>query len=382
MKGFMSVVTIIFLATLAAAVYVVLPVLVGAMIDTLGLTPNEAGIIAAADMLGAFISVFCISFVIARVKWRVLLLGGIGVLTAADVLSGFAHSYFALLLFRVLAGLGEGALLAVANASTGETRDPDRVYALSLAGQVAFAAPVLYFLPSLLAAYGLRGVFCCLAALTFAAIFLIGHIPNGVQNRTNDTAQKLTGKLATPSVIGLLGVLSYFITQGGVWTYLDRIGASNQLAPTSIGLALSVCSVAGLCGALIAAWLGARWGRLKPIIMAAGLTVLSLVFLRGHTTFLVFAAMTSIFNFAWNFSVPYQFGALAEIDSSRRTVVLAGAAVFAGMTVGPALAAALIHNDNYQNVIWMGVSFCIASVALFAFTLLPFEARVSTVSKC
>ena len=83
--------------------------------------------------------------------------------------------------------------------------------------------------------------------------------------------------------------------------------------------------------------------------------------------------MASLFNFAWNVSVPYQFGLLSEIDSSRQTVVLGGVMVFAGLTAGPAIAACIIQGDRVDSVTWMGIGFCVASFALLAWLIRPLE---------
>jgi len=372
-RTLLPIISMIAFTVLSAAVFVVLPLLVGAMVERLGLTVQQAGLIAAADMLGASVSALGVSFILSRGHWRVVLICGIGLLTIADALSGLAQHFTPLFFTRIVAGLGEGVLLAIANASIGETRNPDRVFGLSTAGQVAFGSPALYLMPSLLSAYGLRGVFWSLTALTAASTFLVKHMPDGARLSGTSTRQTAKPPLSAQSVIALAGVLTYFIAQGGVWAYLDRIGVANQITMANVGTALAISSIAGLLGASLSAWLGIRWGRLKPLLFATLCTLVSLLILNQNTTFVVFAAMVSLFNFAWNFSVPYQFGALAQIDPSRRTVALGGVVVFAGLTVGPVLAAAMVSESRFHNVNWMGIGFCILSFLFFGRILMTME---------
>ena len=74
------------------------------------------------------------------------------------------------------------------------------------------------------------------------------------------------------------------------------------------------------------------------MLIAMLITVSSLLLLNSSLTLTTFAAAVSLFNFAWNLSVPYQFGALAASDPSRRTVAMGAVFAFAGLTLGPIIA--------------------------------------------
>jgi predicted MFS family arabinose efflux permease len=359
---------------LAAAVYVALPMLVGALIEALGLTARQAGLIAAADMLGAGVSAFLAALLISSARWRVVLLAGICFMTMGNVLSGMTSHFEALFAYRVCAGLGEGLLLSIGNASIGESRNPDRVFGFSIAAQLAFGALALYLIPCILRVSGVRGIFWSLAGATALAIALVRHMPNRPRADVENV-----GRLAfsSRSAIGLTGVLTYFIAQGAVWAYLEQIGAVKNIDAHAIGEALAISSVAGLAGALMSSWLDIRQGRLKPLLFATCLALASLAILNAETGFALFATAALVFNFAWNFSVPFQFGALAEIDASRRTVALGGVVVFAGLTIGPVLAAEIIDGERFGRVSWIGALFSILSVALFVCLLWPLERAVT-----
>jgi predicted MFS family arabinose efflux permease len=366
-------ISMVIFAVLSQGVFAILPLLVGATVERLGFTAKEAGLIGAADMFGATVSALLISLVLSRGRWKLILLCGLLLLTVADATSALAQHFPALLLCRILAGLGEGAVLTIAYISMGETRNAVRAYGLATAGYVAYSAPVLYLIPSLLNAFGLPGLFCSLAALTALTTLLVKYIPDRARVSGAPSTSKSKTTLSKASVIGLAGVFTYFMAQAGVWAYLDRIGMANHVDTANVGTALAISSVGGFLGALLATWLDSRYGRLKPLLCSTLCTVVSLLLVTGHGTFVVFSVMVSLFNFAWNFSVPYQFGALAQIDPSRRTVALGGAFVNAGEAAGPALAAAMITERSVQNVSWMGLVLSIVSVLLFARILLPIE---------
>lgn len=368
-----SIGSMVFFSVLAGAVFAVLPLFVGTLIDLVGLTPAQAGWVAAAEMLGASIAALGASLIISLGNWRAILTLGTVALATADAVTPVAHHFPLLFAIRLLGGVGEGVLLAISNACIGETRNPDRVFGFSSAGQLAFGAVGLYLLPQILRTYGLHGLFWLFAAITLSALALVRHIPDRPQSAGEEAYPRVGILLSQRSVIGLLGVFTYFVAQGAVWTYFDRIGVANGIAVTQVASALAISSIAGILGASLSSYLGVTYGRLRPLFICTLCTVVSLLVLNDTTTFGVFAILASIFNFAWNASVPYQFGILAEIDASRRTVALGGAVVFAGLTAGPAIAASIITNGRFQAVAWLGMGFCIMSILFFTRLLIPLE---------
>jgi MFS transporter, DHA1 family, inner membrane transport protein len=371
--GTRAIVAMVVLYVLGGSVFAVLPLLVGATVELLGFSAKQAGLIGGADMFGATLSALCVSFIVPRGRWRLFVYSGLLLLALANALSGLAHHFSALLLGRLLGGLGEGVVLTIATVCIAETRNPDRVYGFAAGGLVAYGSPALYLMPSLLSAHGLRGVFWLLAALTAVAIPLVRYMPDRARLSETSQATVGTGGISTPSVIGLGGVFAYFLAQGGVWAYLDRIGAAHHIDAAKVGTALALSAIAGLLGALLASWLDIRYGRLRPLFCAACGTAVALLILNESAAFAVFVCMTALNNFCWNLSIPYQLGALAEIDPTRRTVALSGVLSNAGLAAGPAVAAAIISEHGLQNVSWMGMSFTGLSLLLFAWILMRQE---------
>jgi len=365
-----AIIAMIVFYVLGGAVFAILPLLLGATVGLLGLSSREAGLIGGADMFGATLSALCVSLTVSRGRWRLLVVCGVLALALANVFSGLAQGFPALLVGRLIAGLGEGVILTIATVSIAETLNPDRVYGFAAAALVAYGSPALYFLPSLLDAGGLRGVFWMLAGLTAVTALLVRYLPDRARVSEVPTAAAHNRGISTPALIGLAAVFSYFLAQAGVWAYLDQIGTAHHIATARVGMALALSAVAGLLGALLASWLDLRYGRLKPLLCATLGTAVALLTLDASSAFAVFMLMTGLFNFCWNVSIPYQLGALAQIDPTRRTVALSGVLSNAGLAAGPVVAAAVISEHSLQNVSFMGIAFTVLSVALFAWILM------------
>jgi predicted MFS family arabinose efflux permease len=350
---------------LAGAVLLVLPMLVGGFVEQLGLTAKQAGLLGAADMSGGTAAAFGVSFLVRRGHWRGILASGICLAFVADALSGLVHGFPVLFMLRILAGLGEGIFFTMANAATAETGNPDRVFGLCGVGQLIFASVALYFMPGLLIGSGVRGAFWTLAALTASSILLVQFMPDRARASEASGASAEQRCRSRNSIVGLTALFLYYIAEVGVWAYLERVGVAKQFDAANIGSALAMSSIAGLGGAVLASWLGVRIGRMKPLTASMLCTVASLLVLNGNTGFAIFAAMVALFNFAWNFAVPFEFGALSQIDPSRRTIALASGVSYAGVTLGPVVAAAMISGTDFQGVTWMGIILSISSFLLF-----------------
>ena len=361
----LAVFAMVSVSVVANAVLMTMPLLLGATMDRLGFSAKEAASIPAADMLGASISALIGSLAVSRMPWKTVLAWAIGVRVLADCASGLVSSSSALFACRIVGGLCGGLMLTIANASIAETRRPDRYYALSTATQLAFGAIALMLLPWLLEAQGLRGAFWTLGTLAVLVLPLIRRIPAGPRVRSDPQAAGI--RVSRQSILGLSGLLALYIAQGGVWSFLDRIGADKHIDPAYVAQALSLSSIAGMSGALLSSWLEVRFGRLKPLAAATLVMAASVLVLRGSTSFVAFAAIVSLFSFAWYFSVAYQFGALAVMDPTRRTVGLGGFVAFGGLTLGPVIAAAVVGDHAFSRIIW--TSLCFSAVGLGLFTV-------------
>src|SRR5262249_37383874 len=127
----------------SVAVLLVLPVLVAASIETLHLKPAQAGEFAAADMLGACISSIVVSLAMRGRGWRVVLAAAVSLLCVSNAITSFLTTFKWLLPVRMLAGLAEGALLAITNATIGGRAQADRLFGLATAAQLAFGASAI-----------------------------------------------------------------------------------------------------------------------------------------------------------------------------------------------------------------------------------------------
>ena len=90
------------------------PVLCSAWVGLLGLTEEQVGRVAGADLGGLSFGAILASVLVARVNRRILVLAGLGLSIAANGLCIWFIDYEQMLALRLLAGIGSGIFTAVA----------------------------------------------------------------------------------------------------------------------------------------------------------------------------------------------------------------------------------------------------------------------------
>jgi predicted MFS family arabinose efflux permease len=126
-------------------------------------------------------------------------------------------------------------------------------------------------------------------------------------------------------------------------------------------------TLAGTLGGFLAWRLGARFGRVLPLLIGSLISVLSrfgFMLADDYTTML--AAAVS-WGFGFYFISPYQMGVAATMDRTGRVAVAAGAMMNFGYAFGPGIGGAVIGYLGQQALLPVVV----ACVVLPLFMLLP-----------
>ncbi len=358
------------LGTVGASTILVMPGLLGVIVTALGLSESQLGFVASVDIFTFAIATGLTALLIGRYNWRVLAGIGLGILAAGNLASMFAGTYEAMLWSRCLAGVGEGVAVGVSFAALGATRNPDRSFGIYLVFALIFSAAALYVFPYLVEFWGHTSVFVFLITLCLLNILLLPaltpqskvHIGHVDASEEHVIPYRLVG-------IGFVMVTLFFIAQGAVWSYLERIGAANALDPKIIGGALALSALAGVMGAGLATLLGDKYGRILPISFGLVVQSISMLMLTTGLTEFEFYCAVMMFNFSWNLCQPYFSGIMAEFDPQGRVVVLMGSIQTIGVAVGPFLAALLIMSGGLSRICYLGIA-CLIGTLITTIVLL------------
>ena len=351
-----------YLGSIGALTIVILPGIVGVIADTLQLSPGQVGLVMSADIITMAASMGVTAFLIHKLNWRTLAVAALVVLLAGSLLSIRADSYQAMILARLVAGIGEGMAVSVAFAIFGGTPNPDRQFGIYLVVILSVAATLLYFIPGLLASGGKAYVFTLISLLVVINFLFVPLLPvsHGEEHSSSsDAGEPLPYVLVG---LGLATVFLYFMAQGEAWAFMERIAANAGLSAQTTGNSLAISNGGGIAGALIAAAASIRFGRAWPIIISAVISICGLVILLGDIDGIRFGAATVLYLFGWNLTQPYFSGIMAELDPKGRVVVMMGAVQTAGLGLGPGVVGSMIRGDDFSIVSILGIALILMSL--------------------
>ncbi len=351
------------LGTLGALTIMIVPGFVTLLAAQSGLNDQQLGYVASWDINASAASIGVATFLIARLNWRQLALGGLLLLVAGSFLTGQCHTYGALVAARILAGIGEGLAIAVAFAALGSATNPDRAFGIYLVVGLSVSAAVLALLPRWLAGFGPGVLFETYAAVVLLLMILLPWLPRG-SDRVGLLLEGATGVSRHLAVAGLVGAFLYFIAQGAVWSYFEQMGAASGIDPNTIGEAAGLSSFAGVGGAFLAVMLVSRCGRRWPLIGSGILSVISFWLLRGQITGAELIVSGLLFNFAWNLAQPLLSGVCSDADCRGRVVVAMGCIQTVGFGTGPALTATLLRGHDYGPALWTSAAVLVVSLVI------------------
>ncbi|MFC1796110.1 MFS transporter [Pseudomonadota bacterium] len=333
----------------------VLPVMVGSFVDHMALSDSEAGYVASAGFLGGAIAAIFISLRIHHVDLRRMAYLGLGLMVLADGGSIAAEhmNFWLFVSLRFLSGMGGAAAYASVMGSFAGWREPDRAYGLFMAMQFAFSAVGLYGLPWVLPDTGVAGILVLFTVLDILALFLVRRLPAGPERRGAGLNATVEWRviLAATSVLCLLGIGLFEAANMANFTYADRIGILFGLKGEQIGLVLGISTMLGIPAGFGVYFVGSRFGRFRPILVAALVQIAALLLLLSGPGKAGYIVAMCLLAPCWGFALPYFQAIEARIDPGGSVVVAGGFATAFGGFLGPAIAASLVSPGDYGTMI-------------------------------
>jgi predicted MFS family arabinose efflux permease len=360
----------VYMGVMGGEVFIVQPGFVQGLVEQMHFSEEQAGLIASVEMAGFAAMTILLIFLTRRLNWRHMLAACIAMAMAGQLGSMLTSELTAFGAMRFLAGLGCGGIVSIGFAAIGQTDKPDRNFGILVAFSGVYGAIVLGAMPGLYDYAGMQGL------LLFFAVFAAFGLPLVRWLPYSDGSEQAEVSATAPLPFGLtasaLGAMfAYFLAQGVVWAYLFRIAIAAGLSEGQAAFGLTIAQLAGILGALIPSFVGARYGRavMLAIAMSAGIAPL-LFFLFGEITALSYAIAVCIYNFGFNKTHPYLLATMASFDGSGRVVTFAVALQTLGLAIGPAVGALLLGGGTFD-----GIQLFAAAAFLISFVLILIPAR-------
>jgi len=168
-----SIIAIIYLAVVGPCVFILQPGFVQGLVEYLGMTEQQAGFIAAAEMFGLAITTVLLAFVAERVSWRKFLVFCIVVCTLGNLASIGQSNPQTLAVLRFITGLGSGGLISLTFTMASLTKRTDRNFGLIVTWVLIYGALGLLVMPSAYHVTGMNGVLAFFALFCASAMWFV-----------------------------------------------------------------------------------------------------------------------------------------------------------------------------------------------------------------
>jgi predicted MFS family arabinose efflux permease len=336
-----------------------LPFLISAIIHDLALDEAQAGLLMSAEFGFTMLASLLVAPFMGRAPRRTLALVGTVIAIAANIASANIGDIYALAAVRCLAGLGAGLALACGNAAVSSARHPDRIAGHMNVLSVLLMIVVMLGYAKVMALYGLPGLYYAMAATMAVMLLAIPMLAQRapvaeavplVAARTGGSGNVL---LSLPAICMMLAMFVFQARDTMGWAFVERIGTMVGYTGDELGVLLSVQSVVGLIGPLIAAMIGKRFGMSTPVILAILLTGgTSLSYVLGEHSKTLYTAGVMTICVTYFYALSYLTGLAAELDREGRVVAAASSFLSLGLAVGPAISGGLISLGGFSLAAW------------------------------
>ncbi len=359
-NGEIARVLLAFLATAGLFYVNIMPALVDGLIESLGFSNRDAGLVGAANMYGAATGALTAVFLVKHINWRTVAVALLFGLIAIDLTSMILTSANALIGTRFVHGCVGGMLVGIGFAVMSRTTEVERTFGYLLTIQFGLGGLGLMYLPSLVPEFGTRALFMSLIAFSTVTLMMLPFLSDYPPKE-----QKVEGTTRTGSIkliaLALLATFFFQAANMSIFAYVIGIGRNAMLEMDFISNVLGVAAWIAIVGSVLVILLSTRFGRTVPVGIAIVLTAFSLWLLHfsdikpGGWETSVYWWSNVLWGITWAFVISYLLGMCSEFDTTGQMAAMGGFASKMGLASGPAIAALMVGDNNYSLLINMSV---------------------------
>ena len=353
-----------------------MPFEIGVFIEFLGLTPSQAGLVAALETSALALGVVLVSFRMIPLPMILTAAVGVVLVIGGNLVSALLTGQVELIIARCITGLGYG----IANATASRLIATCFPVPESAAGKmyaVAYivATAIYYFFPPIIADGGSYIFFCGLTVLVLVICPVLVYLPRNTDQIARSSKTASTRALFfRPPVIGFFLIeILLMLGLGAIWAFAERFAVNIDLSAERIGLYFALSSGTQFLGACLAAYLGIRFGRTKPLTLSLIPWAIFSIVLATAGSEWAFAVGILGYQFILAFYIPYMLGVGAAFDKGGNVAAaVIGVQIFsfgAGSYAGGLVA------DSYgiAAIGWLAIVCCGISILLFPKITRPLE---------
>lgn len=248
-----------------------LPFMVIALQDSLGVSVGEAGTIMTASLLATALACIAVTRLAEGARRVAVARVGLAVTALGFTLAAFPLGTAVAITGVIVGGAGAGGALAASGAALAALRNPNRMSAANGLVNRAVVTLVLALIP--VVGVSLGSVYGLVAGLAIVLLITSGWLPAApvteAPARVRDPRTTTPTTQVRTTIAGFALLVMYAIwaiSEDSLWAIAGTMGAENaRLSDTALGVVLSASSAGGFVAALALILLGDRLGRALPM---------------------------------------------------------------------------------------------------------------------
>ena len=363
----------LFLAFLATAglFYVnIMPAIVSGLIEALEFSNQQAGSVASANVYGAAFGALLIVAFVRKLDWQLISVVFLLTLIVIDFASILISHPTLLIAVRFVHGFVGGMLVGTGFSVMARTREPDKSFGMLLIVQFGLGGLGMMFIPGLVPLFGTSVLFLSRVAFSLLTLCMLPFLPD---YHVSDAEQKRrvdahAGVRRLPLGLTLGSIFLFQAANMGLYAYIIGLGEHYGLALPFISGTLGVAAWFGLVGAGLVVWVSDRLGYLKSLAMGILLTTITTWAYFYSDIHWVWVLANCSIGITWAYTIAYLLGLMSRFDATGQMAAMGGFASKMGLASGPAVAAMILGENNYERIILVAVA---ALVVSFLAILLP-----------
>lgn len=343
--------------------FMALPLMMGAIISSLGVSEEAAARIGSVQLGAMTLGALWVAGHADRLNWQKAGPIALSAAILGNVFALYSNNLWFLIAARLLNGLGEGAMLALANSAAAGTERPQKTFSLLTISVSVFFLAVALGAPIAIETMGGKAIFGLMGVLELLCAPMLFMFPN----RCSDHHEEVLKFPLNMTVLACLCALALAqMGQAALWAFNQRIGLFSGLSLRRVGMVLGFTALFTMVGPIIARMLGMRWGKTLPICISYAFLAAGGLLLANAKSPVIYGMGTLIMPIAGLFGSPYIMSILAWLDSRGRVAAAAPAFIGLGDTLGPTIGSLTLQGAGYQNLGWLTLAiFCLSLILIF-----------------
>ena len=342
-----------FIATTGFSMLLILPIILGGLVDYMNFTNVQIGRVAASNSLGIALGALYVPLSGSRFRLARSLQLSLVLLLFVDIGCYFVQAPNLLYLMRFIAGCFGGVLYAGVLRAIAGLPFPEKGFSIYVIVYCAWASVLYYIAPFILKAYGVSALFIYISISTLISLALSGALKDveviGKELENLGLARLVRQKSTFAALVAYMLLMAGC---GAFWAYVERMGVSHNFSSTFIGLALSTSNLSGIPAGFLVYYLGTKKGLLAPLLVGILLLALSAISTGYYPTRLSYMVSTFIFGGVWGMLIAYFQKVQAMVDKAGKIVALGATLNLLGRAFGQGTVGLFLTDNGYHPVIW------------------------------